>query len=81
MIQSDASKSRWSTFCNGVSLKNKRTLHVNVLKLIPAKFAVLTFTKVQSNIAIHLQIDNKTALSYLLKMNSWTSASTFGVTF
>ena len=33
-----------------------------------AKFAMLVFTKGQSNIAIHLQIDNKTALSYLLKM-------------
>ena len=43
-------------------------LNINILKLIAAKFAILTFTKGQSNIAIHLQIDNKTGLSYLLKM-------------
>ena len=33
-----------------------------------AKIAILKFTKGQSNIAIHLQIDNKTVLSYVLKM-------------
>ena len=63
VIRTDASKSAWGAFSNGMSTegngqKRRRTY----------TFAILTFTKVQSNIAIHLQIDNKTALSYLLKM-------------
>ena len=87
----DASKSGWGVFCNGVStvgkLPEKENLHINVLELIAVKFAILTFTKGQSSIATHLQINNKTVLSYLLKMgvhtteNSCTSASPFGVTF
>ena len=73
MIQEDASKSGWGAFCNGVLTgwklsKKEENLHKNVLELIAAKFAILTFTKGQSNIAIHMQIGNKTALSYLLKM-------------
>ena len=72
VIQTDASKSGWGVFCNEVSTggkwSEKENLHINVLEVIAAKFAILTFTKGQSNIAIHLQIDSKTALSYLLKM-------------
>ena len=52
----------------GTWSEKKENLHANVLELIAAKFVILTFTKGQSNIAIHLQIDNKTALLYLLKM-------------
>ena len=48
--------------------EKEENLHTNVLELIAAKFVILKFTKGQSNIAIHLQIDNKNALSYLLKM-------------
>ena len=48
--------------------KKEETLHINVLELIAATFPILTFTKGQSNIAIH----NKTALSYLLKMGGST---------
>ena len=70
VIQMDASKSGWGVFCNEVSTgekwSEKENLHINVLEVITAKFAILTFTKGQSNIAIHLQIENKTALSYLL---------------
>ena len=32
------------------------------------KFAMLTFTKNLSNLTIHIQMDNKVALLYLLKM-------------
>ena len=35
---------------------------ITVLELITAKFAILTFTKRQSNIAIYLMIGNKTGL-------------------
>ena len=32
------------------------------------RLPILTFTKTKSNISIHLKIDNKTALTYVLKM-------------
>ena len=71
VIQTDASKPGWGAFWYGVSTggdwsEKEEKLHINVLELIPAKFAILTFIKGQLNIAIHLQIYNKTALSYLL---------------
>ena len=73
MITTDASKSGWEAFCNGVStggkwLEKEENLHINVLELIAAKFAILTITKGQSNMATHLQIDKETAPSYLLKI-------------
>ena len=48
--------------------KKEESLHIYVLELIVTKFAILAFTKGQSKIPIHLQIDNNTALSYLSKM-------------
>ena len=49
-------------------LGNEENLYINVLELMSAKFSILTFTKGQSNIVIHLQIDSKTALSHLFQM-------------
>ena len=46
----------------------ERTKHINILELIAVKLAILTFIKGKSVTAIHLQIDNMTALSYLVKM-------------
>ena len=76
MKQTDVPKSSWGAFCNGVSTGGKwsekeTNLHINVLESIAAKIAILTFTKGQSHTAIQLQIDNKTALSYLLKMGGY----------
>ena len=51
----------------------ERTKHINILELIAAKLAILTFTKGKSLTAIHLQIDNMTALSYLVKMGGTRS--------
>ena len=45
----------------------KRTKHINVLELIVVKLAILAFTKGKSVTAIHIQIDNMTVLSYLVK--------------
>ena len=63
------------------------SFHINVLELIAAELGILTFTKEQSNIGIHLQIDSKTTPSYLLKMGVHTtenycrSVNPFGITF
>ena len=40
-----------------IKREKDKSLHINILKLIAAKFAIMTFTKRLSNIAIHLQID------------------------
>ena len=80
-------KIRLGAFCNGVNWEKwseKENLHINILKLIAAKFAILTFTKGQSNIVIHLQIDNKTIFwkwGVHTTENIWSSASPIGVTF
>ena len=41
---------------------------MNALKLMAVKFAILTFPKNLSNLTIHIQMDNKVAVSYLFKM-------------
>ena len=41
---------------------------LNVLELMAVKFAILTFTKNLSILTIHIQMDKKVTLSYLLKM-------------
>ena len=50
-----------------------RTKHINILELIAVKLAILTFTIGKSVTVIHLQIDNMTALSYLVKMGGTLS--------
>ena len=72
-IQTDASTKGWGAHCNGISTgekwsKKEQQHHINVLELVAVKFAILTFTKNLSNLTIHIQMDNKIALSYLLKM-------------
>ena len=43
-------------------------LHINALELKTVKLALLTFNKPKSLKAFHFQIDNATALLYLVKM-------------
>lgn len=38
-------------------------MHKNVQELLPAKLAIITFAKMKKPKGIHLQLDNKTALS------------------
>ena len=45
-----------------------KSLHVNMLELRAAKFATLTFSKGKNNLAVQPQMDNQTALAYLIKM-------------
>ena len=56
------------TTTGGTWSYQERAKHINILELIAVKLAILTFTKGKSVTAIHLQIDNMTALSYLVKM-------------
>ena len=61
------------TTTEGTWSYQERTKHFNILELIAVKLAILTITKGKSVTAIHLQIDNMTALSYLVKMGGTRS--------
>lgn len=50
-----------------ILLKHKK--HINILQLIAAKYAILTFNRLNPLAkSIHMQMDNVVALSYLIKM-------------
>ena len=72
-IQTVASTKGWEAHCKGVSTgwkwsKKEQGYYINVLGLMAVKFAILIFKKNLSNLTIHIQMDNKVVLSYLLKM-------------
>lgn len=88
MIQTDASKSGWSfSGCHskGWWSVQEKLKHINVLGLIAVKFVILTFTHGESVKAIHFQIENVTAPTYLVKIgapatkNFWTKSVKFGI--
>ena len=73
LIQTDASKKGWGAFCRTVSVGGQWTqqeskLHINILELKAIHLALLTFSKMFQMKYVHFQIDNMTALSYLMKM-------------
>lgn len=74
LMSSDASTQGWGAFCRGNKTggpwtAQEKKLHINVLELKAAKLAILTFTKLFPKVkAIHLQMDNMAALSYIAKM-------------
>ena len=47
--------------------KEEQLLHINVLELKAVKLTLLTFNKQKSLKAVHFQIENTTALLYLVK--------------
>ena len=72
-IQSDSSKVAWGAVSGSVKTQGmwsatESALHINVLELQAANFAVQSFTKGKKNIHVHLQFDNTTAVAYLNKM-------------
>ena len=78
VIQTDASKTDWGASCEGVTTRGvwseqERSLHINVLKLLTVKLALLSFIKNKKVRAIHFQIDNTTAWRNLTKMGGVNS--------
>ena len=57
----------------GMWTAKERELHINTLELMAANFAIKTFTKLRKVSSIHIQIDNTTALSYLVIMGGTRS--------
>ena len=73
LIQTDASTKGWGATCNGISTggmwsAQEMKYHINILELLAVKLAIQTFTKYRDVKAIHLQVDNIVALTYLIKM-------------
>ena len=73
LIQTDASRKRWGAVCQRISTvehwpKEEQLLHINVLELKAVKLALLTLNKEKSLKAVRFEIDNTTALLYLVKM-------------
>ena len=73
LIQTDTSKKGWRVVCREIRTRgqwSKKEQYVNIshLELSAIKFAILTFAKMWEMSALHIQVDNKIALSYLLKM-------------
>ena len=81
IISTDASMTGWGAHCNGQDAGGKWTQedlknlhHINELELEATKRGILTFTRIHTKVrSIHLQIDNKNALIYLLKQGGKTN--------
>jgi hypothetical protein len=84
-MTSDASKKGWGATCNGMKTQGvwsvkERSLHINVLEMKAAMFAVKSFTKQQKNIHVHIQVDNKTTVANINKMGNTKSTDLIQVT-
>ena len=60
-------------FNKGKLSKEEKNFHINVLELLALQFPILTFTRNLSYLTIHVQVDNKVGLAYLLKMGGTRS--------
>ena len=66
--------SGWGGVCQGKytrgiwTREGSSSLHINALELKAACFAVRAFTVNQRHLHVHLRMDNRTAVAYLLKM-------------
>ena len=73
IIQADAStKKGWDilqdSFDRGEIINGGEAFSYNVLELLALKPAILTFKNNLWHLIIHVQVDNKVALTYLLKL-------------
>ena len=63
----------WGAACQDVTtggpwLPEEKNFHINISELKAANLAIQTFTRLKKVNSIHIQIDNTTSLSYLVKM-------------
>ena len=73
IITTDASLKGWGAVCQGVHTRGlwipeESLLHINALELKAALFALRAFSNNRRKIHVHLRMDNRTAVAYLLKM-------------
>lgn len=80
VITTDASLQGWGAVCQGVwtrglwSQQESNTLHINALELKAALFAVRAFTAKERHLHVHLRMDNRTAVTCVLKMGGTRSS-------
>ena len=85
VITTDASLQGWGAVCQGVrtrglwSQQESNTLHINALELKAALFAVRAFTAKERQLHVHLRMDNRTAVAYVLKMGGTRSSVLVGI--
>lgn len=70
ILESDASMLSWKQGyrIRGLWTRSERNLHINVLEMMAGAFAIKTLAKDQSNIHIHLQMANTSAVAYVNHM-------------
>ena len=54
----------------GVLNKKEQFYHINILQLVVVKLAILAFTKHKGNLHLHVEINIKADLPYILEMDS-----------
>ena len=84
-LTSDASKMGWGATlglkrAQGLWTQTETALHINVLELKTALFALRTFTRDLRSCHVHMKIDNRTAVAYIQKMGGTRSARMLPVT-
>ena len=80
IITTDASLKGWGAVCQGVHTRGLWTqeeslLHINAREL-NSRFALRAFSKSRRKLHVHLRMDNRTAVAYLLKMGGDTVSGT-----
>ena len=83
ILQTDASLTGWGAVCNGISIggswnMEERKLHINILELWAIYLGLRAFTKDKAVKAIHFQVDNIFALTYLRKMGGDKKSKVIG---
>jgi len=78
VLQTNASKKGRGAFFQGIRTwgawsREEENFHINVLELLAIKYAILSICQERKVKSLHIQVDNKVALSYLLKMGGTTS--------
>ena len=80
IIQTDASLLGWGAVClntgkeaNGLWSREETMLHINVLELMTAWFAIQTLVNVTTRAHVRFQMDNTTAVSYINKQGGTKS--------
>ena len=77
-IETDASRQGWGAFCKGVSIgghwsPSEEQLHINALELLAATLAIKAFVKDKSNMAVLLQMDNRSSVAYINRLGGTKS--------
>ena len=78
IIETDASKRDWGASCQGVMTggcwsKEEANLHINVLEMMAASFAIQAFTKHLRGVRILLRTDNTSVVAHLNHMGGTRS--------